>query len=95
MHIGFITSDLSYKNGWATYSLNLIQALRAQGIQTTVVSSHNCPDVEFEIHRLLPSVTPPERHTFAKSMLQMLKLRRLMAECDIIHATIEIGRAHV
>jgi glycosyltransferase involved in cell wall biosynthesis len=89
MHIGLITSDLSNKNGWATYSLNLIQALRAQGIKTTIVTSHNCPDVEFEVHRLLPSVTPPERHTFAKSMLQTLKLHRLMTDCDIIHSTIE------
>jgi glycosyltransferase involved in cell wall biosynthesis len=89
MHIGFITSDLSHKNGWATYSLSLIQALRAQGVQTTVVSSHNCPDVAFEVHRLLPSVTPPERHTFAKSMLHTFKLRQLMADCDIIHATVE------
>jgi phosphatidyl-myo-inositol dimannoside synthase len=89
MHIGFITSDLSNKNGWATYSLNLIRALRAQGVQTTVVSSHNCPAVEFEVHRWLPSVTPPERHTFVKAMRQIFKLRQLMAECDIIHATIE------
>lgn len=89
MHIGFITSDLSTTNGWATYSLNLIRALRAQGVQTTIVSSRNCPEVEFEVHRLLPSVTPPERHTFAKSLLQTTKIRRLMADCDIIHATIE------
>jgi len=89
MHIGFVTSDLSNNNGWATYSLNLIRAIRAQGIQTTVVSSRNCPDVEFDVHRLLPSVTPPERHTFARSMLQTIKLRQLMIDCDIIHATIE------
>ena len=89
MHIGLITSDLSNTNGWATYSLNLIRALRAQGIQTTIVSSRNCPEVEFEVHRLLPSVTPPERHTFAKSLLKTTYLRRLMEDCDIIHTTIE------
>jgi len=89
MHIGLITSDLSNTNGWATYSLNLIRALRAQGIETTIVSSHNCPEVEFEVHRILPSVTPPERNTFGKSLLQTMTLRRLMADCDIIHATIE------
>ena len=89
MHIGFITSDLSNNNGWATYSLNLIRAIRAQGIETTVVSSHNCPEVEFEVHRILPSVTPPEHHTFAKSILQLYNVTHLMADCDIIHATIE------
>lgn len=89
MHLGFITSDLSNNNGWATYSLNLIRAVRAQGIQTTVVASRNCPEVEFDVHRILPSVTPPERHTFAKSILQLYNVTHLLADCDIIHATVE------
>jgi len=89
MHIGFITSDLSTHNGWATHSLNLIQALHRQDIQTTVVTSHNSPDTDFEIHRLLPSVTPPERLSFPKSLRQLPTVRRLLANCDIIHSTIE------
>ena len=89
MHVGLITSDLSTQNGWATYSLNLIRALHTQGIQTTVVTSRNSPEVDFDIYRLLPSVTPPERLTLIKSLLQAPKLRRLMRDCDLIHSTIE------
>lgn len=89
MHIGFITSDLSFKNGWATHSLNLLLELHKQGIQTTIVTTTNCPDVDFEVHRWLPTVTPPERLTLAKSLLQAPRIRRLMADCDLIHATIE------
>ncbi|MCY4018104.1 MAG: glycosyltransferase family 4 protein [Chloroflexi bacterium] len=89
MRIGFITSDLSNQNGWATYSLQLIRALRARGVDATVVASRNSPDVQFAIHRLLPTVTPPERHTFLKSMRQVFALRRLLRDCDIIHCTAE------
>lgn len=89
MHIGFITSDLSHKNGWATHSLSLIQALHKQNIRTTIVTTKNCPEVNFEVHRLLPSVTPPERFTLWKSLRQLPKIRQLMTNCDLIHSTIE------
>lgn len=89
MRIGFISSDLSNQNGWATYSLSLIRALRARGLDATVVASRNSPDVEFAVHRLLPTVTPPERHTFLKSMRQVFAVRRLLRHCDIIHCSAE------
>lgn len=89
MRIGFISSDLSNQNGWATYSLELIRALRARGVDATVVAPRNSPDVEFAVHRLLPTVTPPERHTFFKSMRQVFAVRRLLRHCDIIHCSAE------
>ncbi len=89
MRIGLITSDLSTENGWATYSLNLIRQLGARGIEATVVCARNSPTVEFPIHRLLPTVTPPERHTFIKSLAPIAQARRLLRECDIVHCTAE------
>jgi len=89
MHIGLLTSDPSNKNGWATYSLNLIEHLHQHGVQTTVISAHNSPHVDFDSHRLLPSVTPPERASFAKSLRQLPRIRQLLSDCDIIHSTIE------
>lgn len=89
MRIGYITSDLSNQNGWATYSLQLIRVLRARGVDATVVASRNSPDAGFTIYRLLPTVTPPERHTFFKSMRQAFAVRRLLRHCDIIHCTAE------
>ncbi len=89
MRIGFISSEFSNQNGWATYSLQLIRALRARGVDATAVTSRNSPDVEFEIHRLLPTVSPPERHTFLKSLRQALAVRRRLRHCDIIHCTAE------
>ena len=89
MRIGFISSELSNQNGWATYSLQLIRALRAHGVDATVITSRNSPDVEFEIHRLLPTVSPPERHTVLKSLRRALAVRRLLRHCDVIHCTAE------
>lgn len=89
MRIGLITSDLSTKNGWANYSLNLIRQLRARGLSLTVVCARNSPPVDFEIHALLPAVAPPERHSFLKAMRQAPRIRRLLRDCDVIHSTIE------
>lgn len=89
MRIGLITSDLSTKNGWATYSLNLIRQLRARGQAVTVVCARNSPPVDFETHALLPAVAPPERHSFLKAMRQAPRIRRLLRDCDVIHSTIE------
>ncbi len=89
MRIGLITSDLSIKNGWANYSLNLVRQLQARGISTTVVCAHNSPAVDFEIHPLLPSVAPPERHSFVKSFWQLPRVGHLLRDCDIVHSTIE------
>ncbi|MDE2750431.1 MAG: glycosyltransferase family 4 protein [Chloroflexota bacterium] len=89
MRIGLITSDLSSENGWATYSLNLLRELQARGIAFEVVCARNSPAVEFGNHPLLPTVTPPERHTFIKSLRLIPRVSRLLRDCDILHCTIE------
>lgn len=89
MRIGLLSPDLSADNGWAAYSLNLIRQLRARGIDTTVVCAKNSPEVEFPVHRLLPTVTPPERHTFIKTMALIPRLKPVLGDCAVLHATIE------
>lgn len=89
MRIGLLAADLSVDNGWATYSLNLIRQLQAAGIATTVVCASNSPAVEFATQPLLPTVKPPERHTFIKSMALVPRVKRLLRDCDIVHSAIE------
>lgn len=89
MRIGLITSDLSARNGWATYSLNLIRELRARGLAATVVCARNSPPADFEIHPLLPAVNPPERHTFLKSLRLTPQVKSLLRACDLVHCTAE------
>ena len=89
MRIGLITSDLSTNNGWANYSLNLIRQLLARDLSVRVVCALNGPPVEFETHARLPTVAPPERHSFLKAMRQLPQLWRIFSDCDVIHSTIE------
>ncbi len=89
MRIGLITAELSGSNGWATYSLHLARALRALGIDITVLCARNSPPAAFESHPLLPALSPPERHIFAKSLRLLPAARRLLRGCDVLHATAE------
>ena len=89
MKIGLLTPDLSHNNGWAHYSLSLIQALHSKNIQTTVISATNSPQTPVEQYRLLPTVTPPGRFSLARMLAALPQIRRLFADCDLIHATAE------
>ena len=89
MRVGLLAAELGGANGWSTYSLNLIRQLRAAGIAATVIAARNSLDVDFDIHPLLPTVSPPERLTLFKSMRQTFAVRRLLRNCDVIHAAIE------
>jgi phosphatidylinositol alpha-1,6-mannosyltransferase len=86
LKIGLLTSDLSHKHGWAHYSLSLIEALRRQGVDLTVIATQESPDVEgLKVHKLLPS----GRNSLLRQMLDMPRVRWLLRDCDVIHATIE------
>ncbi|MCY3778779.1 MAG: glycosyltransferase family 4 protein [Chloroflexi bacterium] len=89
MRIGLLTSDLSSKNGWANYSLNLARELDAHGVETTIICASNSPAVDIQHFRILPTVTPPERHSFIKGLSLLPRARALLRGCDIIHSTIE------
>lgn len=90
MHIGFLTCDLKPAHGWGRYTVNLIEALRAQGVQVTAVASHNSPtDLGYPVHPLLPNVTPAERFTLPKLLRALPAARAALDDCDIIHTTIE------
>ena len=90
MRVGFLTSDLSHEHGWAHYSLSLLQALRAGGVQATVVTARNSPLVDdLDIHRLLPNIHPAEKYLLWKSMRAAPAVGKLLRHCDLIHVTVE------
>ena len=89
MRIGLLTAELSRDHGWATYSLNLVEALQARDIDLRLICARNSPPSDIESHALLPTVSPPDRFSLARSLLVLPRLRRLLQDCDIIHATAE------
>lgn len=91
MRIGLLTSDLTYHHGWGNYSLSVIRALQKQGHQLTIISSSNSLSIDnIEVYPLLPHVTPPESMTLAKIFLLSNKVKKVFADCDVIHSTVEI-----
>lgn len=90
MHIGFLTSDLVHRHGWGHYSLSLIDALRRQGVQVTVAAAKNSPtNFDFPVYPSLPNVAPQERGQLRKMLMVAPQLRRVFADVDVLHITIE------
>lgn len=89
MRIGLLTAELNRANGWATYSANLVEGLQALGVQTVIASARNSPPTPIETLSLLPTLTPPDSHSLARSLRTLPRLRAHFRDCDIIHATAE------
>lgn len=88
--IGFITCDLSTRHGWAQYSLSLVRALHEAGMNMTVVASTNSPLVDdVDVHPILPTLAPRPRALPLRLLLKTGEVRRLLADCDVIHCTVE------
>lgn len=89
MRIGLLTAELNRANGWATYSSNLVEGLGSLNIQTVVVSARNSPPTDIKTRTLLPTLTPPDSRSLARSLRLLPRLRTIFRDCDIIHATAE------
>jgi glycosyltransferase involved in cell wall biosynthesis len=90
LRIGLLTCDLSHKHGWAHYSLSLIEALCRAGADLTLVTARSSPDVDgLTLHKLLPNTFPAERFTLVNGWRTLPRVRALLRDCDVIHATIE------
>ncbi|MBE2267232.1 MAG: glycosyltransferase family 4 protein [Anaerolinea sp.] len=88
--IGLLAADLTYFSGWAHYSLNIIQALRASGVHLTVLTARNSPAVPgLTSLPILPTVDPLDRRMMIRMLRVYPRARAAMANCDVIHALIE------
>jgi phosphatidyl-myo-inositol dimannoside synthase len=90
LKIGFLTSDLSHRHGWAHYSISLIRELQRVGVNVTVIATQNSPDVEgLNVHKLLPSSMAMGLKSLFSQRMLLPQVRALLQDCDLIHATIE------
>ncbi|MBZ0283968.1 MAG: glycosyltransferase family 4 protein [Anaerolineae bacterium] len=90
MHIGLLTCELTHTHGWAHYSASLVEALHRAGVKITVIAARNSPPLlGLNIHPILPDTLLPERWIMPKLALLTPQVRRLLADCDVIHTTIE------
>ncbi len=90
MRIGFLTADLAHHHGWGHHNLSLLQALRRAGVEVSVVAARNSPPIEdITVTPVLPTLVPRERGVVPQTALQIPHVRRLLRNCDIIHAAVE------
>jgi glycosyltransferase involved in cell wall biosynthesis len=93
MRIGFLAAEWHHDNGWAHYSTSLIQALQRKGVETRIITPRNTPTPlpdDQMLYPLLPTVTPPDNGTLARLAWELPHIRKLLADCDVIHCTVEI-----
>ena len=90
MRIGFLTSDLGHHHGWGHYTLSLILALRNAGVEVSVVAARNSQPIEgLPVTARLPILVPREPRFVLRTLLHIPSARRLLRDCDIIHAPAE------
>ncbi len=90
MRLGLLAADLSHRHGWAHYSLSLIEALRRAGVQMTIITARNSPDVAgLETHRLLPDTNPMAKRLLLRSLRAAPEVGQLLRDCHLIHALVE------
>jgi phosphatidylinositol alpha-1,6-mannosyltransferase len=88
LRVGVLAPDLTYKHGWAQYSLSVIDALRRAGVRLTVIAARNSPP-EIDALRLLPAVDPLDRGMVARLAAVYPRVRAALKSCHVIHALIE------
>lgn len=91
MRVALLTAELNGHHGWARYGAEVAAALQSQGAQLTVVCPTNTdPAARPAALRLLPTVHPLQRRMLPRQLALVPTLRRALAECDVIHNTVEL-----
>jgi glycosyltransferase involved in cell wall biosynthesis len=91
--VAILATDPSRGGGWSRYGHDLAAALLDLGLEVVMITAHDAnpvPTLPYSgYHRVLPSLTPPERNGAVKMLRQWPALRKITAGADVIHATAE------
>jgi len=92
MKICFLVNQLSLKDGWGSYAVNLIKHLSEQNVDFLVLSSvrsqiNDLPSVKE--HRVLPPLFINRWIKLYIFIKNFFKIRKLIQEADIIHVLAE------
>ena len=93
MRAGFITPALTVANGWGRYTLALVSALSAAGVEAVLVVAADSPGDGGLPHAgyypILPPLQSGRRWVTPRALLQAPRVRRLVRDCDLVHCTAE------
>jgi phosphatidylinositol alpha-1,6-mannosyltransferase len=89
----FLTPAVSRHYGWARYALELAQALATQGVEVVALTQPGATRDEAEgltdLRPVLPRLVPRPRLFVARSLLAIPRVRRVTADCDLLHVIAE------
>lgn len=93
MRVAFFTSTLSATHGWARYAYELALALTGQAVEVVALTQPQA-DLPAELSRVelrpvLPHLVPPTGAFMLRSLLALPRVRRAIADCDLIHVIAE------
>lgn len=90
LHVGILAPDLTYRHGWARYSLQVVHALHQAGVRLTVVAATDSPPLDgVDVYPLLPCVEPMRRGMLPRQLATLPRVSKLLGGCDVIHSLIE------
>lgn len=89
--VAYVSSSLETTDGWGRYTVELVRAARACGIQPVLVTTRDAPsslEIPGEVHRVLPPLPLRRRESFAQ-LAHAARLGRVLASCDVVHLVVE------
>lgn len=92
MKICFLANQLSFKDGWGRYSINLLEQLIKRDIKAFILlsqdSQENCLP-QIESHKLLPPLFVKRTDKIFSLIRNYRDIKKLTQSADIIHSLIE------
>ena len=93
MRVLLVTDTLAPGYGWGRYSIGLIEALRRQGLDFTLLSPKRlCQARELTAlpsHGAVSSFVSETRRLSKLTLVNALRIRRALADCDVVHCLTE------
>jgi len=92
MKICFLVNQLSIKDGWGSYAVNLIEHLSKEGVDCLVLSSVKNKENDLSLikdNRILPPLFTSRWFKVYFLIKNFLKIRKIIRESDIIHVLAE------
>lgn len=93
MRVALLTARLTPDHGWGRYTLDLVTALAAQGVDIDLIAASDSPPTTDlpvrSYHRVLPSLTPAPRLSSLRLLARLPIIHRLTAGADVVHVAAE------
>jgi len=92
MRVALFTPEITSSYGWARYALEMGRALSQQGVEIVAITQPT-PAEHFSwltgVRPVLPMLVPRSRGFLIRSLLAAPRVRRAVADCDVIHVVAE------